>query len=220
MTKKNKILLFIPIASFVLAMIILAIRFISTKTFSQYESEYLFYKTWWMFLIFIPFCILSLVFGLKDKNRLIVTVSAVLAIVLVVFSFDFFKTLSRFSTSVEALNEIEQRTSIDFPDNTSIVLQDRRVDKSNFGDKDIEYINEGLISFASDVNFSEIIKNDSDWTSSVDLSIKDYIPERFLSRVDWFDKFNYIVNAENEMTFLAYYKEKNIIFFSTVKIVD
>lgn len=220
MTKKNKILLFMPIASIVLAMIVLAIRFISTKTFSQYESEYLFYKTWWMFLIFIPFCILSLVFGLKDKNRLIVTVSAVLAIVLVVFSFDFFKTLSRFSTSVEALNEIEQRTSIDFPDNTSIALQDRSVDKSNFGDKDIEYINEGSISFASDVNFSEIIKNDSDWTSSVDLSIKDYIPERFLSRVDWFDKFNYIINAENEMTFLAYYKEKNIIFFSTVKIVS
>ncbi len=220
MTKKNKFLLFLPIASFVLAMIVLAIKFINTKTFSQYESEYLFYKTWWMFLIFIPFCILSLVFGLKDKNRLIVTVSAVLAIVLVVFSFDFFKTLSRFSTSVEALNEIEQRTSIDFPDNTSIVLQDRSVDKSNFGDKDIEYINEGSISFASDVNFSEIIKNDSDWTSSVDLSIKDYIPERFLSRVDWFDKFNYIINYENEMTFLAYYKEKNIIFFSTVKIVD
>lgn len=219
MTKKNKFLLFLPLTSFILAMIVLAIRFISTKTFSQYESEYLFYKTWWMFLIFIPFCILSLVFGLKDKNRLIVTVSAVLAIVLVVFSFDFFKTLSRFSTSVEALNEIEQRTSIDFPDNTSIVLQDRSVDKSNFGDKDIEYINEGSILFASDVNFSEIIKNDSDWTSSVDLSIKDYIPERFLSRVDWFDKFNYIVNAENEMTFLAYYKEKNIIFFSTVKIV-
>ncbi len=173
-----------------------------------------------MFLIFIPFCILSLVLGLKDKNRLIVTVSAVFAIVLVVFSCSFFKALSRFSTSLETLNEIEQRTSIDFPDNTSIVLQDRSVDKSNFGDTDIEYINEGSISFASDVNFSEIIKNDSDWTSFIDSSIKDYIPERFSSRVDWFDKFNYIVNAENEMTFLAYYEEKNIILFSTVKIVD
>ncbi len=40
MTKKNKFLLFLPIASFVLAMIVLAIKFINTKTFSQYESEY------------------------------------------------------------------------------------------------------------------------------------------------------------------------------------
>ncbi len=220
MSKKTRILLVIlPCLALFIAVIVFSILSMFTNELfgnensllTVYESDY--YATtklWWIYLAFVPFCILSLSLGSKRKDRIVSCVSIVIMMVMIMISFVNFKDAKQYSTSDEYLTLIENSIEYDFHEDTTIL-----VDKTMSSEKS-NIICEGIIRIpTSEENITDV-ENNIAWKDQIDNDLENKFSAKFKFYVSSADKFSYTIDDNNTLTFLAYYSEQNLLFFTIV----
>lgn len=212
----KKIIRFIPIIAFSLA-IILYIVILATcneTTVVKYNLSYFQVKDgWWIFLSFVPFNIVSCILGIKKKDRIAIVISLVLLSVLLIASFCFFIETKKYSSDKEILQELEKDTSLDFTDDFNFIVYDNKNEEKTINGKKIKYINEGAVWF-DEYDYSNQVANDNRWKNYIDEEWQDYLSRSFYISVKNFNKFFCVTSDENEIIFIAYNEQKNIIYFS------
>ena len=221
MSKKTRILLVIlPCLALFIAVIVFSILSMFTNELfgnensllTVYESDY--YATtklWWIYLTFVPFCILSLALGSKRKDRIVSCVSIVIMMVMIMISFVNFKDAKQYSTSDEYLTLIENSIEYDFHEDTTIL-----VDKTMSSEKS-NIICEGIIRIPADEENITDVENNIAWKDQIDNGIENQFSAQFKFYVSSADKFAYTMDDNNTLTFLAYYSEQNLLFFTIVE---
>ena len=221
MSKKARILLIIlPCVSLFVAVIAFSILSMFTNELfgnensllTVYESDY--YATtkfWWIYLAFLPFCILPLAFGSKRKDRIVSSVSIVIMMVMIMISFVNFKDAKQYSTSDEYLTLIEDTVKYDFHEDTTIL-----VDKT-MSSKKSNIICEGIIRIPTYEENITDLENNIEWKDQIDNGIENQFSAQFKFYVSSADKFAYTIDDNNKLTFLAYCSEQNLLYFTIVE---
>jgi len=187
-------------------------------TLTTYEREYHSNQLWWIFLTFIPLPLFTLVFGILFKERDVIIVSVVITHVIILCGCVFAIRQLEYSTSINELVKIEEKIDYIFPDDTTIVIH-YNVKSSSKNDKDIKIISEGVIRIPGDEEFKNV-ENNLNWSNKIDESIEQYLPEMFYFRFNSLDKFLHHINDDNILTFLVYDLANNLIYFTTVEIIE
>ena len=223
MSKKTKIFLIIlpciflvvaAIAYLILSMFVKELFCNNYSFLTVYENDY-YAKTkfWWIYLAFSPLCILPLLLGLKHKDKVVNSVSIVIIIVMLSISFVNFKDTKQYSTSNEYLTLIENNIKYDFHEDTTIL-----VDKKVSSSKNPNIISEGIIRIpANEENIADLEYNIA-WENQIDNNIESSFSEKFKFYVSSLDKYAYAIDDNNTLTFLAYYREHNLLFFTIIEI--
>ena len=197
MSKKARILLIIlPCVSLFVAVIVFSILSMFTNELfgnensmlTVYEGDY--YATtkfWWIYLAFLPFCILSLALGSKRKDRIVSCVSIVIMMVMIMISFVNFKDAKQYSTSDEYLTLIEDTVKYDFHEDTTIL-----VDKT-MSSKKSNIICEGNIRIPTYEENITDLENNIVWKDQIDIDIENKFSERFKFCVSSSDKLAYTI---------------------------
>lgn len=223
MSKKNKIFLIIlPCVSLFVSLIVYSTLSMFINEFSNndyailtlYEKEYYSAnKFWWIYLIFLPFCILPLILGMKKNERVVNCTSFVISMVMLLICYVHFKDMRKYSTSNEHLIQIEESINYDFPENSTILVE-------KISSEDSNVIYEGVIRIPTNKEYIIDLENNISWNNQIDNSLRKYFSERFNFYVSPLDKFYYSVDNNNTVTFLAYYSEQNILFFAKIEISE
>lgn len=214
MKKLTKIL---PIISLALSLVLcFVVSFINSSgdIITQYHSSYFLVKDgWWAFLIFLPICLLSLALGLKQKDRIAIAISLVISLVLVIGSVAFAQQVKKYSFDKIYLSDIETKTDLNFPKEASIIVWNKN-DTQRVDDKTILYIDEGAIWFDNEYDYANEVKDDSRWENEIPENAKRYLSPMFYSSVKNFNYFICEFSENEEMIFMAYSENGNVIYFS------
>lgn len=224
MSKKTKIFLIIlPFVSLFVSLIVYSILSMFINEFLNneysiltiYEKDY-YSKTkfWWIYLAFLPFCVLPLILGIKKKERVINCASFVVMIIMLLISYINFNETQQYSTSNEYLIQIEDNINHDFPENSTILVEKKS------SPKDSNIIYEGIIRIPTNEEYINELKNNISWNNQIDSSITNYFSERFNFYVSSLNKSIYTFGDNNTLTFLAYQEEQNILFFTIIEMSE
>ena len=224
MSKKTKIFLIIlPCVSLFVSLIVYSILSMFINEFLNneysiltiYEKDYYSKaKFWWIYLVFLPFCILPLILGIKKKERVINCVSIVIMMVMLLISYIHFKDTQRYSTSNEHLIQIEKSIKYDFPEDSTILVE--KISSS----KDSNVIYEGVIRIPTNEEYINDLENNISWNNQIDSSLTNYFSTRFNFYVSSLVKFYYTIDDNDTVTFLAYQDEQNILFFTIIEMSE
>lgn len=225
MSKKNRlfliilpfILLFIAILiNSILSMFVNEFSGIDSSFLTMYEKEY-FTKIsfWWIYLVFVPFCLFFCFLGIKHKDKIICCTSTIIILVMVLISFVNFKDTSNFSTSKEYLIQIEKNINFNFSEDTTVLIY-----KNASSLKKINILCEGVIRIPANKENIFNLKNNISWNNQMDNNIYNNFSEKFNFYVSSLDRVFYTIDDNNTLIFLAYYVEQNIVFFTFVKLVE
>lgn len=223
MSKKTKIFLIIlPCVSLFVSLIVYSILSMFINEFlnneysilTMYEKDY-YSKTkfWWIYLAFLPFCILPLILGIKKKEKVINCASVVIMIALLLISYIHFNESQQYSTSIEYLIQIEDNINYDFPENSTIIV------KKN-SSKDSNVICEGIIRIPTNEEYINELKNSVSWDNQIDSSLTNYFSERFNFYVNSLNKSICTIDDNNTLTFLAYQEEQSLLFFTIIEMSE
>ena len=224
MPKKTKIFLIIlPFVSLFVSLIVYSILSMFINEFLNneysiltiYEKDYYSKaKFWWIYLAFVPFCILPLILGITKKERVINCVSFVIMMVMLLISYIHFNETQQYSTSNEYLIQIEDNINYDFPENSTILVE------KNSSSKDSNVIYEGIIRIPTNEEYINELKNNISWNNQIDSSLTNYFSERFNFYVSSLNKSIYTFGDNNTLTFLTYQEEQNILFFTIIEMSE
>ena len=130
---------------------------------------------------------------------------------MILISFVNFKDAKQYSTSDEYLTLIENSIEYDFYEDTTIL-----VDKTMSSEKS-NIICEGIIRIPADEENITDVENNIAWKDQIDNDLENKFSAKFKFYVSSADKFAYTIDDNNTLTFLAYYSEQNLLFFTIVE---
>ena len=223
MTKnKKKLFIMLSILPFVLAVISLIVWMFSLvsgkygKVTTYDFGYYLATDFWWVFLAFTPLSLIPIVAGIKQKDRVVIIIAAVLAAVMAVISFINLNNTNNYSTSIEQLTAIEDGIDYLFPDGTTILAQ-KNASSFSGNDSEVTVICEGVIRLPDNQEAKEQIEKSDKWSEKIDESVEGYLPEIFAIQAGVMQRFSYYFDQGNRLTFLAYASRENLIYFIVVE---
>ena len=179
-----------------------------------YEEDY-YSKTkfWWMCLAFVPICIIPLIFGIKNKDKVVNCVSIIIMLVMVLSSCVQLKGTQEYSISNEYLIAVEKNINYDFPDGTNVLVEKNSSQNSSV-------VCEGVIRIPTNEEYINDLENNISWNKEIDSNLSKYFSPTFNLYVSSLNKYVYVIDENNTATFLAYQSEENILFFSIVEISE
>ena len=223
MTKnKKKLFIMLSILPFVLAVISLIVGMFSLvsgkygKVTTYDFGYYLATDFWWVFLAFTPLSLIPIVAGIKQKDRVVIIIAAVLAAIMAVISFINLNNTNNYSTSIEQLTAIEDGIDYLVPDGTTILAQ-KNASSFSGNDSEVTVICEGVIRLPDNQEAKEQIEKSDKWSEKIDESVEEYLPEIFAIQAGVMQRFSYYFDQGNRLTFLAYASRENLIYFIVVE---
>ena len=211
----KKITIATPIVAVVLSIVLYAILYFTVGGYvTAYDKAYRqALNSWWAFLAFLPITVLSFVLGLINKERVTIIISVVASVVLIVASLGILGTTKKYSTSVEDLIEIQEKSNFSFPSESTIIKESKSNKAKHPQDSDVEYISEGAIWFDSS-KLEESITESPKWNDEIDSSVEKSIPTFFRSMISSCDKFMCVKGEGGRVLVLAYLDSRSLVYFS------
>lgn len=175
----------------------------------------------WRCYLFLPIPIISMIYGIyynkkrvKVKKNIIVGI--VFSILLISYGSMGFIGLKNYSTNIKYLEEVEDKTTLDFPSGVRILTFDWTTGKlSSSDDNFIKY--ESVVRFM-DVNesylFTLTLVNDDRWITSLLPSIELFIPKTFYLESKDYDYFMIYCIENNSFNVISRDENYNYIYFA------
>lgn len=223
----SKLLMIFSFVSIIIALFIVA--YSSEDNATSFEELFYGLKKIWVFFLFLPISVGSMLFGIHFRKRYKVMGNIVCGAIVTILLFGFgimhFLGLDYYSTDYEYVTQIQLRLNTQLPDDGKIVKMDWTIGEQTSYDE-VYYISESVVRFTNSVSLDQfeinILSNDM-WVNSQSAILKEIVPiaftlpsenyTYFLLFSETLNEYNLITKNDEEQSFiyLAYDPTENIL---------